>query len=77
VLTPRTVSEFRAGANKYSDVTSYSAGSLPTALSLGLQGFTSGGAIIPLMPQISFSEPDAPTNLNSATPSRSAKRRFP
>jgi hypothetical protein len=42
VLTPRTVSEFRAGANKYSDVTSYSAGSLPTALSLGLQGLHLG-----------------------------------
>ena len=63
VLTPRTVSEFRMGANKYSDVTSYSAGNLPTAASLGLQGFSSGGAIIPLMPQISFSGPDAPTNL--------------
>ena len=63
VLTPRTVSEFRLGANKYSDVTSYAAGTLPTAQSLGLQGFASGGTIIPLMPQLSFSGPDAPTNL--------------
>jgi hypothetical protein len=63
VLTPRTVNEARIGAMKFGDVTSYSAGNLPTAVSLGLQGFSSAGSIIPLMPQLSFSGPDAPTNL--------------
>ena len=63
VINTRTVSEFRAGANKYGDVTSYFVGNQPTAISLGLQGFTSGGAIIPLLPQLSFSGPNAPTNV--------------
>jgi outer membrane receptor protein involved in Fe transport len=63
ILTPRTVSELRIGAMKFSDVTAYSAGDLPTAASLGLQGFSPAGSIIPLMPQISFSGTDAPTNL--------------
>jgi hypothetical protein len=63
VINPRTVSELRLGAMKFGDVTTYSAGNLPTAISLGLQGFTSGGGIIPQMPQVAFSGPDAPTNL--------------
>ncbi len=63
VINARTVSEFRAGANKYGDVTSYFVGNQPTALSLGLQGFSSAGAIVPLLPQLSFSGPNAPTNV--------------
>ncbi|MCU1232095.1 MAG: hypothetical protein JWP63_62 [Candidatus Solibacter sp.] len=63
ILTPRTVSELHIGAMKFGDVTTYSAGDLPTAASLGLQGFQNGNGIIPLMPQLSFSGIGAPTNL--------------
>src|SRR5205085_6571021 len=38
-------------------------GGLPSAQSLGLQGFTSGGDAIPLLPQMSFSGVGAPTNI--------------
>jgi hypothetical protein len=63
VLTPKTVSELKLGAMKYGDVTSYSAGTLPTAASLGIQGFTADNPAIPLLPQFSFSGTGAPTNI--------------
>ena len=63
VLTPRTVSELKLGAMKFGDVTSYTAGSLPTAASLGIQGFTADNPSVPLLPQISFSGTGAPTNI--------------
>ena len=63
VLTPRTVSELHLGAMKFGDVTSYTAGALPTAVSLGLQGFSANTAAIPPLPQISFSGAGAPTNI--------------
>jgi hypothetical protein len=63
VVTPRIVSEFRLGGMKFGDVTSYTAGGLPTAQSLNLQGFSSGGTAIPLLPQMSFSGVGAPTNI--------------
>jgi hypothetical protein len=62
-LSSRTVSEMRAGAMKFGDVVSYSAGGFATAQSLGLQGFTDAGGLVPLLPQISFSGTGAPTNL--------------
>jgi hypothetical protein len=63
VLTPKTVSEFKIGAMKYGDVTSYQAGSLPTAASLGIAGFTADNPVVPLLPQMSFSGVGAPTNI--------------
>ena len=63
VLTPRTVSELKLGAMKFGDVASYPAGSLPTAASLGIQGFTADNPSVPLLPQISFSGTGAPTNI--------------
>ncbi len=63
VITPKTVSELKLGAMKFSDVTSYTTGGLPTASSLGMQGFTSDNPAIPLLPQISFSGTGAPTNI--------------
>ena len=63
VLSPRMVSELKIGAMKFGDVTSYSAGSLPTAASLGIQGFTANNPAVPLLPQMSFSGVGAPTNI--------------
>ncbi len=63
ILSPRTVSELKVGAMKFGDVTSYSAGSLPTAASLGITGFTADNPAIPLLPQMSFSGTGAPTNI--------------
>jgi hypothetical protein len=63
VLTPRTVSELKLGAMKFGDVVSYSTGSLPTAASLGIQGFTADNPAVPLIPQLSFSGTGAPTNM--------------
>jgi len=63
VLTPRTVSELKLGAMKFGDVVSYSTGGLPTASSLGIQGFTADNPAIPLIPQMSFSGTGAPTNM--------------
>jgi hypothetical protein len=63
MISPRTVSELHIGAMKFGDVTSYSAGSLPTAASLGIQGFTADNPNIPLLPQMSFSGTGAPTNI--------------
>ncbi len=63
VLSPRTVSELKLGAMKFGDVTSYSAGKLPTAASLGIQGFTTDNPAVPLLPQFSFSGTGAPTNI--------------
>jgi hypothetical protein len=63
VLTPKTVAEVRIGAAKFGDVTSYAAGSLPTAASLGIAGFGAVPAGIPPLPQISFSGTGAPTNI--------------
>lgn len=63
VVTPRTVNELKLGAMKFGDVTSYAAGDLPTAVSLGIQGFTADNPMIPLLPQMSFSGTGAPTNI--------------
>ncbi|MBI4903130.1 MAG: TonB-dependent receptor [Acidobacteria bacterium] len=63
VLTARTISELKLGAMKFGNVTSYSAASLPTAVSLGIQGFTAINPAIPPLPQISFSGVGAPTNI--------------
>jgi Carboxypeptidase regulatory-like domain/TonB-dependent Receptor Plug Domain len=63
VVTPRIVNELRLGGMKFGDVTSYTTGGLPSAQSLDLQGFSSGGTAIPLLPQISFSGVGAPTNI--------------
>ena len=62
-LTPRTVSELHLGLMKFGDVTSYAAGSLPTAASLGIQGFTADNPAVPLLPYMSFSGTGAPTNI--------------
>ena len=62
-ITPRTVSELHLGMMKFGDVTSYTAGNLPTAASLGMQGFTSTNPGIPPLPQMSFSGTGAPTNI--------------
>jgi hypothetical protein len=62
-LTPKTVAEVRIGAAKFGDITSYTAGSLPTAASLGIAGFGTVPAGIPPLPQISFSGTGAPTNI--------------
>ncbi len=48
---------------KFSDVTKYDAGHLPTAASLGIQGFTADNPDVPLLPQMSFSGVGAPTNI--------------
>jgi hypothetical protein len=63
VLTPKTVAEVRIGAMKFGDVTSYTAGGLPTAASLGIAGFTTSPDSIPPLPQMSFSGTGAPTNI--------------
>ncbi len=63
VLTPSTVSELKLGAMKFGDVVSYTTGGLPSASSLGIQGFTADNPIVPLLPQISFSGTGAPTNI--------------
>jgi TonB-dependent Receptor Plug Domain. len=63
VLNARTVNELHVGAMKFGDVTTYSAGRLPTAVSLGLQGFTLSNPGIPPLPQFSFSGVGAPTNI--------------
>ena len=63
VLSPTTVSELHVGAMKFSDVTSYTSGGLPTAASLGIQGFTADNPDVPLLPQMSFSGTGAPTNI--------------
>ncbi|HJZ97959.1 MAG TPA: carboxypeptidase regulatory-like domain-containing protein [Candidatus Solibacter sp.] len=63
VLSPKTVGEVRIGAMKFGDVTSYTAGSLPTAATLGIAGFGVTPAGIPPLPQISFSGTGAPTNI--------------
>ncbi len=63
ILSPNMVSELKLGAMKFGDVTSYTAGSLPTAASLGIQGFTADNPNIPLLPQMSFSGTGAPTNI--------------
>jgi len=63
VITPKTVAEVRIGAAKFGDVTSYTAGNLPTAASLGIAGFTAAPSGIPPLPQISFSGTGAPTNI--------------
>ena len=62
-LGTRTVSELHLGAMKYGDVTSYTAGDMPTAVSLGIAGFTSINPAIPPLPQMSFSGTGAPTNI--------------
>jgi hypothetical protein len=63
ILSPRTVSELKLGAMKFGDVTSYTAGSLPTAVSLGIQGFTANNPAVPLLPYMNFSGVGAPTNI--------------
>ena len=63
VVTPNTVNELRIGAMKFGDVTSYDAGGLPTASSLGIRGFTADNPAVPLLPQMSFSGVGAPTNI--------------
>uniref|UniRef100_Q029P2 Uncharacterized protein n=1 Tax=Solibacter usitatus (strain Ellin6076) TaxID=234267 RepID=Q029P2_SOLUE len=59
----KTVSELHLGAMKFGDVTSYSTGNMPTAVSLGIAGFTSLNPAIPPLPQMSFSGTGAPTNI--------------
>lgn len=63
-LTPRTVNELRAGYSRYSLVTTYVDGGLPTVESLGLKGFEPGNPKLPPMPRITFSGTDAFTQLN-------------
>jgi hypothetical protein len=63
LITPKTVSELKLGAMKFSDVVSYYTNGLPTASSLGIQGFSSDNPAIPLLPQISFAGTGAPTNV--------------
>jgi len=63
-FTVRTVNELRLGYAKYSQLTSYEAGGLPTVDSLGFKGFEPAGPTLPPMPRITFTGTDAFTQLN-------------
>ncbi len=63
-LGPRAVNELRFGEARYAQVTTYEPAGLPTVESLGLKGFEPGNIGVPPMPRISFSGPDAFTQLN-------------
>ncbi len=63
-LSPRSVNEFRLGYAKYSLITTYDDGGLPTSISLGLKGYETIPTGIPPMPRIAFSGTDAFTQLN-------------
>lgn len=63
-VSARTVSELRFGYAKFSQLTTYNDGGLPTIASLGLKGFEKGNETIPPMPRISFTGNDAFTQLN-------------
>jgi Carboxypeptidase regulatory-like domain len=63
-ISALTVNEFRLGYARYYAVTTYDGGGLPTAVSLGLQGYGPVDAGIPPMPRMSFSGGDSFTQLN-------------
>ncbi len=60
----RTVSELRFGFAKFSQLTTYIDGGLPTVESLGLKGFEKGNETLPPMVRITFTGNDAFTQLN-------------
>ncbi|MBI4874776.1 MAG: TonB-dependent receptor [Acidobacteria bacterium] len=60
----RTVSELRFGYAKFSQLTTYEDGGLPTTESLGLKGFDKYNPTLPPMPRITFTGTDAFTQLN-------------
>jgi hypothetical protein len=57
------VNELRLGGMNYSDIVTYSPGSLPTVDSLGMQGFERANLSIPPLPRITFSGNDAFTTI--------------
>ena len=63
-MSARTVSELRFGYAKFSQLTTYEDGGLPTTVSLGLKGFDKYNPTLPPMPRITFSGADAFTQLN-------------
>jgi outer membrane receptor protein involved in Fe transport len=57
------VNELRLGGMNYSDIVTYSPGSLPTVSSLGMQGFETADLSVPPLPRITFSGNDAFTTI--------------
>jgi len=75
VLTPKTVNELKLGAMKYGDVTSYTTGGLPTAVSWECKVSPRNTAAIPPLPQMSFSGTGAPTNIKFGDTASFGERR--